>query len=194
MYSLLVWCWNRNNLVFFSLFALHSIFIYKKWICNYFSSVVSFKFFFSYFILPPIFLCYFQFLFLLIVFQEAQKVPRTLCLSLWAVLNTWSSSRIWRWHEEKSNLYLRVLLCYTECSFPVLLCTFHYKTKWGSCTSWEDDTAMHHGTCWAASRDRLPQPCWESYGWWWKRCWGSVVREVTSVKCAFSERKPLYPI
>lgn len=189
MYSLLVWCWNRNNLVFFLCTAY--LYIRNEFAITFPVWYLSNSFFLILF--SPQFSCVI-FNFSLIVFQEAQKVPRTLCLSLWAVLNTWSSSRIWRWHEEKSNLYLRVLLCYTECSFPVLLCTFHYKTKWGSCTSWEDDTAMHHGTCWAASRDRLPQPCWESYGWWWKRCWGSVVREVTSVKCAFSERKPLYPI
>lgn len=51
-------------------------------------------------------------------------VLRRLFLSfedLWTVLNTWSSSRVWRWDEEKSNVCFRVLLCYTKCSFPVLL-------------------------------------------------------------------------
>lgn len=171
-------CWNRNNFVRFSLSALHSIFVCKKWICHYFSSVVSFEFFFSEFIPPHQFSCvvYFQFLILLIVFQEAQKVLRRLCPSLWAVLNTWSSSRVLRWDEEKSNTYFRVLRCYTKCSFPILQCMLHFKAKWGSCRSCEGDAAMHQGACPAASRDRQPQPHWESHGWWWKRCWGSLVR------------------
>lgn len=164
------------------------------WICNYFSSVVSFKLFLSYFILPPpIFLCYFQFLVLLIVFQEAQKVLRRLFLSFevfWAVLNTWSY-RVWRWDEEESNIYFRVLLCYTKCSFPVLL--FIARLNEGlaevvrvmqPCT--KVPAELPAGTGYHS----LPGKAMDGDGkdagaLWWE--------QVSLVKCAFSERKQLRP-
>lgn len=68
--------------MFSSQSAFHRVFVCNKWICNSFFSVVSLVFYFS------VFLCYFQFLFKIIVFQEAQNVLKMVCLSLWEVLTT----------------------------------------------------------------------------------------------------------
>lgn len=72
---------EQFSCMFSSQSALHRMFVCKKWICNYFFNVVSLAWYFSIFLC-----CLFSIFLLLIVFQEAQKVLKRVCLALQGVL------------------------------------------------------------------------------------------------------------